>query len=227
MPVDLFALAKKALVNSEYDLDFHQDKLSLLSKNDKPFAIDFLSGKNQHRRLYPSQGETVIKACLAKDKDITILDLTAGLGRDAFMLASLGAKVSMVERSPVMAALLDDALIRLKKEHPFFHLNLRYIDALTLENEWFDVVYLDPMHPPRKSKALVKKDIRMVQSIVGQDNDKGLLFDKAFQLAQKRVVLKWPVKVLAISDRKPSFIYCGKSTNFEIYLTQKNEYEHK
>ena len=35
-----------------------------------------------------------------------IVDATAGLGRDAFLLASLGAKVTLIERSPMMYELL-------------------------------------------------------------------------------------------------------------------------
>ncbi|MFA0173170.1 class I SAM-dependent methyltransferase, partial [Vibrio splendidus] len=84
---------------------------------------------------------------------------TAGLGRDAFVLASLGCKVQMVERHPVVAALLDDGLQRAKKDpdiggwvsermkliHASSH------DALDkLSNdpnfEQPDVVYLDPMY---------------------------------------------------------------------------------
>ena len=34
----------------------------------------------------------------------------AGLGRDAFVLASVGCRVRMLERNPVVAALLDDGL---------------------------------------------------------------------------------------------------------------------
>jgi hypothetical protein len=41
-----------------------------------------------------------------------IIDATAGLGRDAFLLASLGATVTMIERSADMHALLLDGMAR-------------------------------------------------------------------------------------------------------------------
>ncbi|MGL9773657.1 MAG: class I SAM-dependent methyltransferase [Sodalis sp. (in: enterobacteria)] len=41
-----------------------------------------------------------------------VVDATAGLGRDAFVLACLGCRVQMFERHPVMAALLKNGLRR-------------------------------------------------------------------------------------------------------------------
>ena len=39
-----------------------------------------------------------------------VIDCTAGLGRDAFVLASLGCRVVMLERVTVVHALLNDGL---------------------------------------------------------------------------------------------------------------------
>jgi 16S rRNA (guanine1516-N2)-methyltransferase len=41
-----------------------------------------------------------------------VIDGTAGLGKDAFVLAGLGCKVTLVERHPVVVALLADGLAR-------------------------------------------------------------------------------------------------------------------
>jgi 16S rRNA (guanine1516-N2)-methyltransferase len=38
-----------------------------------------------------------------------------GLGKDAFVLASLGCRVTLVERNPVVHALLRDGLDRLRE----------------------------------------------------------------------------------------------------------------
>jgi 16S rRNA (guanine1516-N2)-methyltransferase len=213
--------AEQFLRERPYSLEMVEGKLSLCAEKIKPFSIDFLAGKSDFRRRAQGQKEQIVKATLAGQNDAEILDLTAGLARDAFVMAGSGARVLLCERNPVMAALLDDAIRRLAQS-PIgkkYQLTLRFVDALTESFQpSFEVVYLDPMHPPRKSTAQVKKDIAMVQDIVGSDLDKEALFAKACKLASKRVVLKWPVKVPHISKRAPDFIYQGKSTNFEVYL---------
>ena len=79
-----------------------------------PIYIDFSSGQNAHRRLFGGgKGQTMAKAVgLNKNSSPLILDATAGMGKDAFVFASLGAEVILMERSPISAALLTDALHR-------------------------------------------------------------------------------------------------------------------
>lgn len=217
---NLVQQARVALTNN-YELTYIEDKLSVFGVDKKPFFIDFLASKMAFRLQSISiKNELIAKACLVKESP-KIIDLTAGLGRDAFLLAYLGAQVLMIERNPILAALLEDALRRLKGspigESVQLELSnqdsLHYIDKAS-------VVYLDPMHPNRTKSALVKQDLRMVKEWVGEDKDKEQLFEHAFTLAKKRVVLKWPQKAAAISSKKPSFVYNGRSTRFEVYLTQ-------
>ena len=47
-----------------------------------------------------------------------------------------------------------------------------------------DVVYLDPMFPHREKSALVKKEMRVFQELVGADNDADDLLDFAYPLMQ-------------------------------------------
>ena len=67
-----------------------------------------------HRRKFGGgRGEAVAKAVGIKKEYLPdVIDATAGLGRDAFVLAALGCHVRMLERHPVVAALLDDGLQR-------------------------------------------------------------------------------------------------------------------
>ncbi|MCU7958108.1 MAG: class I SAM-dependent methyltransferase [gamma proteobacterium symbiont of Bathyaustriella thionipta] len=77
-----------------------------------PIYIDFSSGQIAHRRLFGGgKGQAIAKAVgLNKLPYPVILDATAGMGKDAFVFASLGARVTLMERSPISAALLTDAL---------------------------------------------------------------------------------------------------------------------
>ncbi len=66
-----------------------------------------------HRRKFGGgRGEAVAKAVGIKGDYLPDVDATAGLGRDAFVLASVGCRVRMLERNPVVAALLDDGPAR-------------------------------------------------------------------------------------------------------------------
>jgi len=80
----------------------------------KPLSVDFVAGQAAHRRRFGGgRGQLVAKACgLTKGVTPCIVDATAGLGRDAFVLASLGAQVLLIERVEAIAALLEDGLKR-------------------------------------------------------------------------------------------------------------------
>ena len=106
---------------TDYLLHITTDYLELRKTNHqlkKPkiesIHVDSVNGKANHRRLHGGgKGQDIAKAIgLHKVKDPTVLDLTAGMGGDAFVLATLGADVTMIERNPVTHALLKDALNR-------------------------------------------------------------------------------------------------------------------
>lgn len=129
-----------------------------------------------------------------------VVDATAGLGRDAFVLASVGCRVRMLERNPVVAALLDDGLARGYADAEIGgwlqeRLQLIHASSLTALSDITprpQVVYLDPMFPHKQKSALVKKEMRVFQSLVGPDLDADGLLEPARLLATKRVVVKRP-----------------------------------
>lgn len=203
-------------------LHYSEKGLSLKHPDFLPLQVDFLSNKLQYRTKHSALSEMVAKACGAKHKP-SVLDLTAGLGRDAFLLASLGCKVQMVERNPIMHALLQDGLKRLKVDQPFIELSLLLNDSQSLlpsdinADDTPHVIYIDPMHPHREKSALVKKEMRILRELVGEDLDKEILIAHAFSLGIKKVVVKWPSKVILPIDRKPTGSIKGKSTRFDIF----------
>lgn len=119
-----------------------------------------------HRRKFGGgRGEAVAKAVGIKGDYLPdVVDATAGLGRDAFVLASVGCRVRMLERNPVVAALLDDGGAWLCGCG-----NRRLVAGAVAVNSRFQpdgadryyprpqVVYLDPMFPHKQKSALVKK----------------------------------------------------------------------
>ncbi len=192
--------------------------------------VDFLSGKNNHRRLHGGgKGQDLAKAIgLNKLSNPSVLDLTAGMGGDAFVLATLGAKVTLIERNPVIHALLFDAFERATLSADaellaiFSRMRLKHEDALeTLQNldDKPDVIYIDPMFPARTKSAQVKKEMQFFHKIVGADVDSESLLLKALDVAEKRIVVKRPRLANKLTEHvQPAFQISGKSTRYDVYL---------
>lgn len=194
-----------------------------------PVYVDFVEGAMGHRRRFGGgRGQLVARAVgVKKNKIPTVIDATAGLGRDAFVLAKLGCQVQMIERSPVVAELLADGMRRAEHDDEvseiIAHMSLALADASQYfsaldEAERPDVVYVDPMHPERSKAAAVKKEMQLFRALVGADEDDAALLQAALSTARKRVVVKRPRKSEAIPGPKPSLVFEGKSTRFDVYL---------
>lgn len=221
------------LCKSEWLLIFTTNHLELRQRNYKiggPIYVDFLHGKTAYRQKHGGgKNQLIAKAIGIKSNyKPTVLDATAGLGRDAFVLASLGCKVQMIERSQIIAALLEDGLLRAQQNTEFQKncaLSLLHIDSKTYlqrlnENNTNvpDVIYIDPMYPLRTKSALVKKELRALREIVGEDNDAAEILHLALKIAKKRVVVKRPKSAPTLNEIKPSIIYQSVNTRFDVYL---------
>lgn len=195
--------------------------------------VDFASDALTFRRLHGGgKKEAVAKAVGLKGQtDWRVLDATAGLGRDAFVLASLGCNIDMIERSPVVAALLADGLERAQHSPELSawlpqRMRLHHGIAVELMANWCtvtqnvapDVVYLDPMFPHRKKSAAVKKEMRLFQQLLGPDEDADALLAPAIALAKKRVVVKRPAGAPFLAQQKPHIEMQGKANRFDVYL---------
>lgn len=192
--------------------------------------VDFVGGPVGHRfRSGEGRGQALARAVgLSRGVVPEIVDATAGLGRDAFLLASLGAKVTLIERSEKIYNLLVDGLARARAEGGRYaetvaRMNLLHGDSCELLPELNpQVVLVDPMHPPRGNTALVKKEMRQIREIVGTDSDAEKLMHIALEHAQNRVILKWPLRAEPMSGiRKPSHQILGKSTRYDVFVKAK------
>lgn len=216
---------------SEAFLIVHEGRLGLAGAQFPkvhPVFADFLSGAANHRRAQGGGvGQPVAKAIgLNKKRDLRVWDATAGLGRDSFVLASLGAHVTMFERNPYVTLLLEDGLerLRLSADNEVIDIANRlsfYPHAVTEHSETAktkaDVIYLDPMFPERGKSAKVKKDMAMFHELVGVDDDADALLEPAFEFATYRVVVKRSKSAPHLANKEPSTAIIGKSSRFDIY----------
>lgn len=176
-----------------------------------PLFVDFDTKRSQDM----GRRSGLVRACKPAE-GIKILDATAGWGRDASVLAHRGAEVLMLERHPMMSALLADGLRRCTH----LKLSLLPLDAKTylstLEpSEYPDVIYLDPMHPLRQKSALVKKDMQALQQCIGVDEDAKEVLVLALTRARQRIVIKWPQRSPPLYP--PDVSIPGTTIRFDMY----------
>ncbi|PHS78625.1 MAG: 16S rRNA methyltransferase [Rhodospirillaceae bacterium] len=198
-----------------------------MSPQKNQLICDFTGGAVLHRfRFGGGRGQALPKAVgLKNGKTPSVVDATAGLGRDAFLLASLGSQVTLIERSPQMYEILKDGLDRALEAggdvaEVVERMTLLSGDAKDLLPKLNpEVVLVDPMHPPRKKSALVKNEMRLIRKIVGEDLDVLELMQVALKTAQNRVVLKWPMRADSLAGLQAcSHQITGKSTRYDVFM---------
>jgi 16S rRNA (guanine1516-N2)-methyltransferase len=195
-----------------------------------PVTVDFGAAAMRHRRR-GGQNELLGRAVgLGRKAALSVLDATAGLGRDAFVLADLGCRVLLCEREPVVAALLEAGLADAAgRGDPWLagvsaRMQLWPGDARALPADRpgaVDVIYLDPMFPPRGKSAAVKKEMALFQALLegaASEDDSEALLDWALAQAVARVVVKRGLKAPCLGDRRPSHQLRGKAVRFDVYV---------
>ncbi len=195
--------------------------------------MNFLTEKTIYRqRLTSLKKERLARALgLKGGTHPVIVDVTAGLGRDSFILASLGFEVTLLERSSVMYQSIVEGMQHARKEEALAaivdRMHVIHVDAIIWlpqlsDDEKPDKIYLDPMFPERKKSALPKKDMQLLQDMVGEDVDADTLLQVALRVAKDRVVVKRPrLANSLVSDRTPSFALTGSSSRFDVYITKE------
>lgn len=192
----------------------------------KPLLIDFTTGKHEFRRQHGGgKQQAIAKAIGIKgNKFPTVIDATAGFGSDSFVLASLGCEVTAIERCPIVHALLADALAR-ARHHPVIagiagRIRLQQGDAATLipTLPQAEVIYLDPMFPHSHNTALVKKEMRVIRRLAGDDSHNENLLAIALRSAKHRVVVKRPKLAPFLDQYPPHHQLTGQSNRFDVYL---------
>lgn len=198
----------------------------------KPIFVDFLGGELAYRGHHGGGSRQLLARAVGIKPGYRpyVLDANAGLGGDAFILASLGCEVRMLERSPIVGALLADGLKRLIQSSASKKLKLKltitqaidYLNRIYLTTQRQpEVIYLDPMYPDRAKSALGKIEMRVLRALVGEDEDSAIVLERALLCARKRVVIKRPKLAPCLTAQAPDLIFSGKSSRFDVYLTHQ------
>ena len=230
------ALLKNKSDSYDLQLIFHDDLVELYDRRlNTSISIDFLKGPLAHRQQFGGgRGQAIAKAIgMRSGVTPSVLDTTAGMAGDAFVLATLGCSITLLERSPIVFALIEDAVQRASLNESFTEiLEQGFLIVNREANDYIreqievgctapDVIYIDPMYPHKKKSALVKKDMQILQRLHGADDNAGELLDNALAYARKRVVVKRPIQAETISEKKPNTCIKSKKTRYDIYTIEK------
>ena len=217
-------------------LKWENNELSLLPQAKlglgKTLQLNYRAGKLGYRlaRDKHSNPELARAIGIKATEPLHVIDLTAGLGRDAMTIATLGCQVTMVERNIMLYAMVKDALRRLSQHDGSaaalcqrIHIQNQdsqdYLQNLEPEEAQAVTFYMDPMYPHRNKSALVKKEMRIIRMLVGDDEDSGNVLSLAIAAKPKRVVVKRPAEAPPLDHHKPSFDIKSKNTRYDVYLS--------
>ena len=192
-----------------------------------PVSVDFSGGKQGYRLAADRvRHERLIKALGGMPSEsLSVIDGTGGLGRDALVMAQAGFHVDVIERSPIIHALLADGIRRLERDDSALaaRLTLHCADSagwIQRSTDTHFAVYLDPMFPQRQKSAAIKKDLLWLQQLekAPAENEAHVLLTAAREHATKRVVVKRPARAMALDEQKPSYCLEGKAVRFDVYI---------
>jgi 16S rRNA (guanine1516-N2)-methyltransferase len=219
------------VTDPRFVLEQHDGRLQLRATERPGYGAVFAdwTGAELKRRIAGGRKQALARAVGLRPQLLpTVLDATAGLGRDGFTLAALGLQVTLAERHPAVAALLRDAHRRaLATTTTAFaetagRIEIIEADTHTLvasARRW-DTVYLDPMYPDDGKSALPGKEMQILRDLTGGDADADLLLSAALALARKRVVVKRPPKAPPLAAREPDASLRTTQVRFDLYLIE-------
>jgi 16S rRNA (guanine1516-N2)-methyltransferase len=218
-----YVAAQMLLICSEQEIILQQTGRSAPG----PITVQFGNAAMRHRRR-GGHNELLGKAVgLSRKSGIAVLDATAGLGRDSFILADLGCRVWLCERNDLVFHMLASGLNKAAKSSDEWlravvhRMSLFSGDARELADSQLhvaEVIYLDPMFPEREKRAKVKKEMAIFHQLLGAGEDSDELLTWALQQDVARVVVKRPPKAPQLAGLKPSHVIAGKAVRYDVYV---------
>lgn len=217
--------------NAQLLLVYAEGRLQLIEPGTRrrPLWVDFSAPVLARRQSGArSAGELLFRAARMKTKqDGSVLDLTAGFGTDSFILAAMGNRVTALERCPAIFELLKDGLqragegntdsMRVARRIHLRHADARFFLRNPDESDAYDVIYLDPMYPPRKRQAESRRQGRLLRALAGDDPDSPEVLPLALARAVEKVVVKRPLRAGILGGR-PAYSIKGVAIRFDVYL---------
>ena len=196
------------------------DDQSILHSGSNKLENSFTSGKFS-TRISQYQGENLLKKAIGWQSKTQkhILDTTGGLGHDAFILALLGQKITVLEKNIGLCILIEEALNNLPNL-PYFKNAKNNISIINSDSrvflssaENFDVVYIDPMFNSKK-KLKRTKQMQFLDNYLEEYDDPSVEFYKS---NFKRLVIKKELRAAPSIKDCSAISFKGSSVRYDVY----------
>ena len=203
---------------------FYKDNILHYKISDKEsLSFDFLKGR-LFNRLKRIEHESLIKKAIGKNKaQLKIFDATAGSLIDTIIFLKLGHKVVACEQSKILYRLLNDAILRAKKEYDFFD-NLSFInsDSAVIIDSYLDsdIFYFDPMFEEVKQNTKRSGTLQKIGNVLSfekLEDTSAQIFDHMLKKKYKKVIVKRPIKSNPLYE-KINYHVKGKAIRYDVYV---------
>ena len=203
---------------------FYKDNILHYKISDKEsLSFDFLKGR-LFNRLKRIEHESLIKKAIGKNKaQLKIFDATAGSLIDTIIFLKLGHKVVACEQSKILYRLLNDAILRAKKEYDFFD-NLSFInsDSALIIDSYLDsdIFYFDPMFEEVKQNTKRSGTLQKIGNVLSfekLEDTSAQIFDHMLKKKYKKVIVKRPIKSNPLYE-KINYQVKGKAIRYDVYV---------
>lgn len=236
----------------QLSVQYNQPLLLIDNKGQLSLLIDGLSvapdwASLQRRIVSAGRKSELLLQASKLTSDSQVIDATAGFGHDSLILASSGARVTMLEQQPILALLLLVEQEKMAQQQNWQKLMARLSIVCTDASEYlalkisqitehseqkFDVVYLDPMFPDDSYEnsqtgkgAKVGKHMQALHGLVAPPElpAERLLLERAMAtvVAGGRVVVKRPVGAPNFADTEADESWQNAVIRFDGYFARE------
>ena len=181
----------------------------------------------KQQKSWPAAKQKPLSQAVGR-KTRKLIDATAGWGGDAMRFCAQGYEVICLERQPLIALLLTDAMRVLAKTE-WVQKNSVSVPVVEcgeamqlLGGSEFDAdcIYLDPMFPSkRKSSAMANKSMELLHRLIGEDIDADSLVMHSAE-NYPRTVVKRPNYAPPLW-REPDEQFGGKLIRYDVYFQSR------
>lgn len=200
------------------------NEITLHKKTEKKkIKIDKIK-KNIIKRIKNPEKELIAKT-ISHIKKYKIIDTTGGIGIDSIIFASLGNKITLIEKQPLIIKILKN-LFKSLQEIKFItkNIKIKYGNSIKtiqhLKNNSKNIIYLDPIFPIKKKNDITKAYASIIKNIGSNTKNYKKLFEISLKKA-KKLIVKRKKNSESINKKKPTYKISGSKIRFDIYQNFK------
>lgn len=205
-------------------LFFDKEKITLASVHQDIVKVTPDWQSLQKRIVTAGRNNELLLKSAKLNASMSVIDGTAGFGIDGLILASTGARVTLIEQNPIIFLMLYFEKLKMSQHKNWQKLmdriNIVFGDSHDIINHSLkhDLIYLDPMFPNDSYKGAVNKNMQILHAMVNPptSDDELRLFDAAIAKCDK-LIIKRPLSAPNFAYKSPNQSFNNEVIRFDVY----------